>query len=155
MGTSTYTIQQKKQDITPLAVYYSILPTKSSFGVNGNGLSPTVNYIYPYEYHRYATRVYEYVGLSESDAQTKAQELVAAYTRKFRYSTVRPNSLALMFDDVDGGNKLQTTVQTINTSGCMWTVRVSVNEDDVLLRTTRTENPTTVFYEENNREYDY
>ena len=60
-----------------------------------------------------------------------------------------------MFVDVDGGTKLQTTVQTINTSGCMWTVRVSVNEDDVLLRTTRTENPTTVFYEENNREYDY
>lgn len=82
-----------------------------------------------YEYHRYATKVYRYVGMDERTAKACAAAKLKQYTK--------PRFFWYWEGDVGGSlnfyreEKAGATVKAKHAGGHLWSVEISVNEDDV------------------------
>lgn len=105
-----------------------------------------------WEYTRTATKNYRYVGMSESAAADLAAVLVDYYTRSTRISEW--NSSTGAFSTTDGGTVPMADVVCQRGDGDMWTVQVSVNEQDARMSTLSTDSFSTIFATENLRTYD-
>lgn len=80
-----------------------------------------------YEYHRYATKVYRYVGMDERTARACAEAKLAQYTRA-RFFWFWDTDMTLNFSrEIKTG----ATVKARHTEGHLWSVEINVNEDDV------------------------
>lgn len=107
-----------------------------------------------WEYHRYCTKSYMYVGMDLATAQSCAQAMVTKYTRNIEISEWQTEGgNAGTFQDVPGGSICMADVCIQQQEGHMYSVIVNVREDDVKLRTFST-TPSTLFSTENQRDYD-
>lgn len=80
-----------------------------------------------YEYHRYATKTYRYVGMDERTARACAEAKLAQYTR-VRFFWYWETMTTLNFSrELKSG----ATVKARHTGGHLWSVEIQVNEDDV------------------------
>lgn len=104
-----------------------------------------------FEYHRYCTKTYSYVGMDLTTARNCAAAMVTKYTRNFENSDWDEDTGT--FNDVYGGSMCMADIAIQQTAGRMYSVIVSVREDDAKVRTTIM-SPVNVFTDENNRDYD-
>lgn len=106
-----------------------------------------------WEFHRYATGAWKWVGLSKEAALNGQKIKVAQYTRRKRVSTiVRQNGAPVM----DRVNTIECTANIVarQTSGSMWELSLSVNEDDVAYTFSPPQDPSGLFGYENARYYE-
>lgn len=144
--------QGEKQLIQDLVVSYSMRQLDQPYSyVTQVGI--TTHYDWVWECHRYATKTYEYRGMSYDDAKEKAQSIVSSYTRS-KYDSVF-NSDDGVFEDRYIGRRLQTSVSVQQMVGCMYKIVVQVNEDDMKLQKPDDVNFTQAFSNENSRTYDF
>lgn len=80
-----------------------------------------------YTYHRYATKVYRYVGMDERTARACAEEKLKQYTR-VRFFWYWDENMEIQFSRE---LKCGATVRVRHTDGHLWSVEINVNEDDV------------------------
>lgn len=80
-----------------------------------------------YTYHRYATKVYRYVGMDERTARACAEEKLKQYTR-VRFFWYWDEDMVIQFSRE---LKCGATVSVRHTDGHLWSVEINVNEDDV------------------------
>lgn len=107
-----------------------------------------------WEYHRYCSKSYMYVGMDLATAQSCAQAMVTKYTRSTKISVWQDSgSAAGTFIDEDGGTVCMADISIQQQEGHMYSVVVNVREDDVKLRTYST-TPSGLFTTENQRDYD-
>lgn len=104
-----------------------------------------------WEYHRYCSLSYSYVGLTKAAAMTEATTLATTYTRATSYSAWDSSTAA--FAVKDGGSILMAEITPRQTQGDMWQVDVTVREDDSR-RSLANLDPTSFFTVENARTYD-
>lgn len=116
-------------------------------------ISPLAWYTYytVYEYHRYCTKTYSYVGMDIATARNCAAAMVTKYTRNFENSDWDADTGT--FNDVYGGTVCMAEIAIQQTAGHMYSVVVNVREDDTKVRTT-IQTPDTLFAAENARDYD-
>lgn len=107
-----------------------------------------------WEYHRYCSKSYMYVGMDINTANSCAAAMVTKYTRSFKISDwYYSGEHAGTFQDIDGGSMCMADISIQQREGHMYDVIVNVREDDVRLRTNIT-SPQSLFTSENNRDYD-
>ena len=106
-----------------------------------------------WEYVRTATKSYRYVGLDEDTAKSLAESLAAYYTRATKISVWNENSDG-QFAAIAAGAIPMADVVAQHENGEMWSVVVSVNEQDSRMSRSANESFTTLFYTEDQREYD-
>lgn len=107
-----------------------------------------------YEYHRYCSKSYMYVGMDRATAGACAQAMITKYTRSFSVSEWNSSGQnAGQFTDTGGGSYCMAEVCVQQREGCMYDVLINVREDDTRLRTSIT-SPEALFAAENNRDYD-
>lgn len=132
--------------------------TYSMVRVNGSWVKDTgplpwqeTTYNWMWEYHRYCQKSYRYVGMDLTTANSCAAAMITKYTRTFytsQWDTSRGE-----WADVAGGTKPMAEVTVQKNQGCMYDVIVNVREDDVRMRKT-VATPSSLFTNENNRDYD-
>ena len=112
----------------------------------------TTTYYYMYEYHRYRTKEYRYVGMDYSTAIACATSAASYYLRNARMS---------IWDDTTGefnrDSFIRETMANIaleQVAGEMYDVVISVNEDDSCLNHVAYTDISTLFTTENSRGYD-
>ena len=111
-------------------------------------------YYWVWEYHRYCSKSYMYVGMDLATAQSCAQAMITKYTRSTKVSDWQAEGQnAGTFQDVDGGTVCMADISIQQQVGHMYSVIVNVREDDVRLRTFST-TPSSLFTTENQRDYD-
>lgn len=109
-----------------------------------------------YEYHRYASCSYRYVGLDFASALDCADDIRAAYTRAFKASEWHGSGEhAGTFQPLDMGTRLQGSVEVVRDRGHLYDVVVQIDEDDVRLSLDPNESFAVLFADENARRYDY
>lgn len=130
-------------------VTYSITRLQGEWSYN---ISPWQDYTYytAYEYHRYCTKTYYYVGMDRATAGSCAAAMVTKYTRNFENSDWYSDGT---FHDVYGGTICMADICIQQTAGHMYSVVVNVREDDTKIRLTIT-SPAALFSDENARDYD-
>lgn len=107
-----------------------------------------------WEYHRYCTKSYMYVGMDLATAQSCAAAMITKYTRSIKISEWQDGGgNAGTFQDVNGGSICMADICIQQQEGHMYSVIVNVREDDVRLRTYSTD-PSSLFSSENQRDYD-
>lgn len=150
-----------KQDLEALTVTYSkklvnrSYSYTSSFGNAGSigTITKTINFVY--EYHRYATRSYKYVGMSEEMAKNKLKSLIDTYNRQYWASWWNSSGANVgKFTDFVLGKKLQANIYAQRTKGCLYEVIVNINEDDTKFDVDGKTAPENLFKEENKRSYE-
>lgn len=86
---------------------------------------------YYWEFHRYCTLRFRYVGMDYSTAMACADAVIERYSRKYMVSEPSSSAQAVAgFEDVYAGSKLMADVAVQYNGGCSYSVVVSVNEDD-------------------------
>lgn len=112
----------------------------------------TTTYYYMYEYHRYRTKEYRYVGMNYATALACATDAQNYYLRNARMS---------IWNDTNGtfdrGSYIRETMANIaieQVAGEMYDVIISVNEDDSALSRTSYTSISSLFTTENSRGYD-
>lgn len=115
-------------------------------------LNVTTTYTKAWEYSRVAVKTYRYVGLTKSAALAKVQELDSLYTRATKVSEW--NGEDGEFEHVDGGDVLMAELVPQHEDGGMWSVVISVNEQDTRTSLSPNESFTALFATENARTYD-
>jgi UDP-N-acetyl-D-mannosaminuronic acid transferase (WecB/TagA/CpsF family) len=146
---NTYTSANCVVD-TALSVDYA---RRVVFGnwVETTGTVPTVhNHIW--EYTRTATKTFRYVGMDEATAESCAAALRTLFNRSTRVSTW--NGAYGRFDRDPGGDVPMADIVCQHEAAGMWTVTVSVNEQDTYQSLFATESFATIFATENARVYD-
>lgn len=109
-----------------------------------------------YEYHRYASCAYRYVGLDFLSALDAADAIRAKYTRAFKASEWHSGGEhAGTFQPLDMGTRLQGSVEVVRDRGHLYDVVVQVEEDDVRLSLDPNESFAVLFAAEDARKYDY
>ena len=103
-----------------------------------------------YEVHRFATKSYAYLGLTEDSADQCAAAKVAQYTRTTYQWTY--NSTAHEFQSVATTECMADI--SVAPNGPAWEVSIDVNEDDVVLVLDPPSTPATLFTAINSRSYD-
>ena len=90
---------------------------------------------YFWEFHRYCTMTFSYVGMDYQTAVACASALTDRYTRKFMISepSSEPGAVA-GFLDIYGGEKLMAQIAVTKTNGKMYSVECTVSEDDAKMR---------------------
>lgn len=107
-----------------------------------------------WEYHRFCSKTYSYVGLTKAAAVSCATAMVAYYTRATKVSYFSDSgNTAGSFLVQDGGTVCMADVSPRMTAGGMWQVDISVREDDARIRR-ESVSPDSLFTTENAREYD-
>lgn len=105
-----------------------------------------------WEYTRYCAKSYSYVGMTEAAAKLCAEQMVALYTRDVKVSEWEGNSDE--FSDASGGTMVMAEVVPRRTVGNMWQVDINVRETDSRTRIGGVYSPSTLFADENSRDYD-
>ena len=104
-----------------------------------------------WEYHRYCTLSYSYVGLTKAAAISAAATLATTYTRVTYYSDW--DGANVTFAEKSGGAILMAEISPRQTQGDMWQVDVNVREDDSR-RSLSNLTPSSFFTAEDARSYD-
>lgn len=146
---TTYTSANRVVD-TALAVNYARRVVMQTF-VEETGTVPTTHN-HAWEYTRTATKTFRYVGMDAETAEDCAADLRALFTRATRISNW--NSAYGRFDRDDAGNVPMADVVCQHEDGGMWSVTVSVNEQDTYMSLYPSESFSTIFATENARDYD-
>lgn len=134
---------------TGLTISYSINPVEGEW--NYQSTFAELQYLYEaWQYHRYATMQYKYVGMSESAAKAKASSVRGSLTRIYYISRWQNDG---QFHTQVGGTKLQGTVEVVKNIGHLYDVVVTINEHDTRMRVEADQNPESVFALENTRQY--
>ena len=121
----TYTSANRVVD-TALAVNYA---RRIVFGTWVYvSLNVTTTYTQAWEYTRTATKTFRYVGMDKTTAESCAADLRALFTRSTKTTVWNGNTGA--FDTGDAGDILMADIVCQHEAGGMWTVTVSVNEQD-------------------------
>lgn len=120
-------------------------------------LNVTTTYYFAWEYVRRAVKSYRYVGLDESTAKSLAATLRNYYTRATKVSefdTTQGSGTYGQFTHVAAGDVPMADVVAQHENAGMWSVTVSVNEEDVRLSLSPSESFAQLFHDENLRGYD-
>lgn len=119
-----------------------------------NGVSQIITLHSAWEYHRYCSKTYMYVGMDISTANLCAQAMITKYTRN--YSVSQWNSSGDykgQFTDISGGTVCMADICVQQREGHMYDVIINVREDDSRQKTYST-SPQSLFTAENARDYD-
>lgn len=141
-----------KQLIQDLVISYSMRQLDQPYSY-ASQVGITTYYEWVWECHRYASKTYEYRGMSYDEAKAKAQSIADSYTRA-KYDSVF-NASSGKFENRYIGRRLETSVSVQQMDGCMYKIVVQVNEDDMKLQTPDEIDFTKAFSLENARIYDY
>lgn len=120
-------------------------------------LNITTTYTSAWEYVRRATKTYKYVGLDETTANSTAAALRTYYTRTTKTSEFDTDSSSQTFGQfhaIDAGAVPMADVVCQHEDGAMWSVVVSVNEEDTRISLSPSESVSALFILENARGYD-
>ena len=120
-------------------------------------LNMTVTITQAWEYVRTAVKSYRYVGLDEDTAKSVAATLASIYTRTTKVSefdTEQGSPTFGTFKHVAAGDVPMADVVMQHEGGTMWSVAVSVNEQDTRMSLSASESFASLFSAENAREYD-
>ena len=98
-----------------------------------NGLNETFWRTSVWEYRRFATMRFKYIGLTESAATALKASLDTLFTRNITVS--QWNESTGLFSDVSGGADKMARVHTFQIEGDVWGVSVFVNETTTRMRT--------------------
>lgn len=109
-------------------------------------------YTEAWEFHRYCSMSFEYVGMTYSAAMSCAEALVEKYTRSFKLSEW--DSSQGVFVSTSGGSVPMASVAVAYDGGNAYSVRVSVREDDTRLKRTAPGEVSSLFSEEDSRSYE-
>ena len=109
-------------------------------------------YTSAWEFHRYCSMSFEYVGMTYSAAMRCAEDLVEKYTRSFKISEWNGNQG--VFVSTSGGEQVMASVSVAYDGGSAYSVRVSVREDDCRLKRTDPGEIDALFADENSRSYE-
>lgn len=112
------------------------------------------HYYEAWEISRYAKKVYRYVGMDHSTAQSCATAMVSKYTRTQKDSIWDLNNNAEFAESGSGSTILMAEIAIQHDAGTMWSVAVTVNEQDTRLRRTPPPSVSSLFSSENARDYD-
>ena len=104
-----------------------------------------------WEYHRYCSLSYSYVGLTKAAAISCAATLVTTYTRSCSYS--KWDATNATFSVADAGSQLMAEITPRQTQGDMWQIDVNVREDDSR-QSLSVLSPSSFFTAEDARSYD-
>lgn len=115
-------------------------------------LNITTTYTKAWEYSRVATKSYRYVGLTKEAAESIAADYVDYYTRATKVSEWDGEDG--VFEYVSGGAVPMATVVPQHEDGGMWSVAISVNEQDTRISLSANEDFATLFAAEELRQYD-
>lgn len=147
-GSSNRVIDQGK------VVTYSKVKTYNRYSYL-SGVNEITTIGHEYEYTRFCTKSYRYVGMTKAAAEECAEDMVALYTRTTKTSEwIASGTGAGSFADSTAGSQIMAKVAVIHNAGRMYSVRVDVNETDVRIRTTATHDFESLFSSENARDYD-
>lgn len=116
----------------------------------------SVTYNEAWEYRRFASGTFRYVGMDYDTSLRCAQAMVAEYSRPTIISKWDPTGQSMYnaeFIDVDGGTVLMADVNVQNTAGHMYEVVVQVREQDMRMRINGSAGPSSLFTTENQRQY--
>lgn len=112
-----------------LVVTYSRMKISGQWSWVSANLSGT--YYYMNEYRRYATKSFRYVGMTYAAAKTCRDAMIKYFTRSVKVDVWDGSCTQGKWDSKDGGQVIMTSVTLAHDDGCMWSVRVRVNEVDV------------------------
>lgn len=120
------------------------------------GDADIVNVIdHAYEYRRFKSKVYAYVGMDYETAVDCAADATAYYTRATRVSEFsKTGATQGTFVNKSAGNIIMASVTINHVDGCMYSVEISVNEEDVLMSVSPASASTQFLVEDNLRGYD-
>ena len=154
MGLLTTATADNKIIDQALTVTYSKMPINGYWSAS-TGL--TVNFWEcAFEYHRYATVSYRYVGMDYASAMQAANTIRSQYTRDYWVSEWQVSGrYAGTFRDLYCGKKIQGSVDVVKTVGHLYEIQVSISEDDTRMSLTGLESYDAMFQNENLRHYDY
>lgn len=109
-------------------------------------------YTEAWEFHRYCSMSFEYVGMTYSAAKSCAEALVSKYTRSFKLSEW--DSSQGVFVSTSGGDMPMASVSVSYDGGSAYSVRVSVREDDTRISRAAPSEVSSLFSAENSRSYE-
>ncbi len=135
---------------TQLSIRYTRRRVYGSWSYASGTSIVTVNSVW--EYTRTATKNYRYVGMTGAAATALAAALVDYYTRTTKTSDW--DSSEGQFTTIDAGSVPMADVVCQHGDGDMWTVSVSVNEEDTRMSRAATASFASLFALENQRAYD-
>lgn len=139
-----------EQDLT--VTYNKILTHQDYTYIYGVAQEITIHS--EWEYHRYASKQYKYVGMTLAAAQTCAAAMITKYTRSTKYSEWNSTGEAAgTFTTANGGDQLMAQISIVHGDGCMYSVQINVTEDDSRISTSNV-TPSSLFSTENSRDYD-
>ena len=119
--------------------------------VSGN-MSGT--HYYMNEYRRYATKSFKYVGMTYAAATSCRNAMISRFTRSTKIDAWDDSCTDGAWVSKDGGSILMTSIALTHDDGCMWSVRVRVNENDVhYSKEGEVSSYTSVFSSERSRSY--
>ena len=127
-----------------LAVRYNV--TKKSLDT-----TPPLDY---YEYVRTASKRYKYVGLTKAAALAGVATKMGKYTRSYSIAPTLPQSLTPTGVYSAPVTKCTTGIEPLHEAGNMWSLEISVDEQDTKLSLSPNLAPGDVFNTENARDYD-
>lgn len=135
-----------------LSVYYTRVAVKGSWSwVSAN---VTTTETLAYEYHRYASCAYRYVGMDYTSAKAAADSIRDGYTRSFYISRWQDSGNGYgYFYDFSMGERLQASVEVVRREGHLYDVVVDVNEDDVRMSLSPSTGVASLFVKCNSRTY--
>ena len=105
-----------------------------------------------YEYHRYCSLTYRYVGMDYSTAVSCANAMIAKYTRNYTEATWDDDSY--IYHNDNKGTKCMADIGIQKREGCMYEVTVAVREDDSKMNYSGAADVASLFSSENARDYD-
>ncbi len=82
------------------------------------------------EVHRYARESFRWVGYTREAATIKRDELVSLYNRSFSYSDWNSTVSTGKWEVKSGGRRVMADIALVREDGDVWSVSVTVNEDD-------------------------
>lgn len=138
-----------------LCVTYSVSAVKGSWSYT-NSANVVTTIFFAYEYHRYASCRYRYVGMDYASAKAAADAIRESYTRPFWTSEWQGSGdSAGSFQDLAMGTKLQGFVEVVRREGHLYDVVVEIAEDDVKRHPSSNAKTSALFAKEATRTYEY
>jgi hypothetical protein len=135
-----------------LVVTYSRQKISGQWSWTSANMSGT--HYYMNEYRRYATKSFKYVGMTYAAAKSCRDAMVKYFARSIKIDAWDDSCADGQWVSKDGGSMLMTTVTLTHDDGCMWSVRVRVNENDVhYSKEGEVSSYTSVFSSERTRSY--
>lgn len=137
---------------TALKVVYTSAWVSGNWGwvsANASGF-----YAHMWEHHRYATKRYRYIGMTEQAARACQAAMIKLYTREIRFSEWLGSSMGGGWATVTGGHQLLADIEMSRNDDGSWDVYVSVAEDDVRMSIGSSTATHITFSTEADREYD-